>query len=83
MSVWGAAIGAPEVIAPAIAQMDELIARLRPWSTGRKYLNFMSGADAVEHAYSQQTYRRVQTVTRTYDPGNVFRLNNHNIPPAP
>ncbi|WP_433559017.1 FAD-binding oxidoreductase [Pseudonocardia xinjiangensis] len=82
VSVWGAAIGPAEATAPAIAQLDRLITRLRPWSTGRRYLNFMSGADGAECAYTAQTYQRLRTVKRAYDPGNVFRLNNHNIPPA-
>jgi hypothetical protein len=80
-TVWGAVAGGPEEISVAVAQMDAILARLEPWGNGGKYLNFMSGADPVEAAYPAEIYARLQAVKRAYDPGNVFRLNNHNILP--
>jgi hypothetical protein len=55
---------------------------LRPWSTGRNYLNFMSGNEATEQAYTDAVLHRLRTVKTAYDPTNVFRLNNHNVRPT-
>lgn len=53
-----------------------------PYSTGGGYANFMmddEGQDRVRAAYGSN-YDRLVEVKSTYDPGNVFRLNQ-NIPP--
>ncbi|HUP54246.1 MAG TPA: FAD-binding oxidoreductase [Methylomirabilota bacterium] len=55
---------------------------LRPGSTG-VYANFLEaeGEARVHEAYPDLTYRRLAQVKRTYDPANLFRLNQ-NIRPA-
>ena len=55
---------------------------LRPHSTGRQYVNFLSdeGAAGVQAAYGDRLARLVALKDR-YDPTNVFRLNV-NIPPS-
>lgn len=52
-----------------------------PYSAGGAYLNFMmdEGTDRVQATY-QGNYRRLQEIKGTYDPNNVFRINQ-NIPP--
>jgi FAD/FMN-containing dehydrogenase len=53
-------------------------------STGRMYLNFPGlgeGDNLVRDAFGGDTYSRLQKVKRTYDPENLFRLNQ-NIQPA-
>ncbi len=50
-------------------------------STGRAYVNFLGDADAARSAYGTETYQRLVTLKRQYDPTNVFRLNQ-NIDPG-
>jgi len=56
---------------------------MKPWTTGRVYLNFIGdeGRDRVVDSYGADTYRRMRELKRTWDPDNVFR-HNQNIPPA-
>ncbi|WP_433825111.1 FAD-binding oxidoreductase [Actinoplanes sp. CA-015351] len=81
-TVFMAAITGPGGAAQARAAQDAIIRRLRPWSTGGMYLNFMSvdeaSADAVRHAYQPGVYQRLRELKRRVDPCNIFRLN-HNI----
>jgi hypothetical protein len=79
--VWGGAVGDADGIRAGLGSMDELLDRLRPWSTGGRYINFMSDHDPVELAYSEETLRRMRAVKALHDPGNLFRVNNHNIVP--
>ncbi len=53
-----------------------------PYSAGGAYLNFMmdEGTDRVQATYGDN-YRRLQEIKGTYDPNNLFRVNQ-NIPPA-
>jgi FAD/FMN-containing dehydrogenase len=77
-----AAIGAPEDGIAAVKYADTVLEQLAPWSTGGKYLNFLSkdaaGEEGTRAAYSGVDYERLQTIKATYDPANLFRLN-HNI----
>jgi hypothetical protein len=55
---------------------------LHPYSAGGAYVNFMmeEGQSRVEATY-RDNYGRLAEAKATYDPGNVFRINQ-NIPPA-
>jgi FAD/FMN-containing dehydrogenase len=54
-----------------------------PYSTGGVYVNFLGneGGARVRAAYSDAKYERLANLKRTYDPDNLFRLNQ-NIEPA-
>ena len=54
-----------------------------PFTAGGPYINFLGdeGADRVRAVYGDTKFARLQALKRTYDPGNLLRLN-HNIPPA-
>ncbi|WP_433221356.1 FAD-binding oxidoreductase [Dactylosporangium sp. CS-047395] len=84
-TLFTAGVGAPADTAAITRQQDELIRRMRPWSTGQTYLNFLSSADAtaeqVRTAFIPETYNRLVQLKQQYDPTNMFRLN-HNIKPA-
>jgi FAD/FMN-containing dehydrogenase len=62
-----------------------LAGRMAPWSTGQTSLNFIGAGgmetDTVRAAFTEDDYRRLMKVKRSYDPENLFR-GNHNIPPA-
>ena len=52
-------------------------------STGRMYLNFPGlgeGENLVRDAFGKETYSRLQTIKRKYDPQNVFRMNQNIVP---
>jgi FAD/FMN-containing dehydrogenase len=65
------------------AWVRETSAALAPYGTGAHYVNFMAdeGAEGVRSAYEAETFARLQGLKATYDPTNLFRLNQ-NIPPA-
>lgn len=66
------------------ADPEALPQKLAQWSTGRRYLNFLSGpgtAEQTQDAYDPDTYERLTRVKAAYDPQNLFRVN-HNIPPV-
>jgi FAD/FMN-containing dehydrogenase len=55
---------------------------LHPYSAGGAYVNMMmeEGEDRVRASYGEH-YDRLAAIKRTYDPGNLFRVNQ-NITPA-
>ena len=56
---------------------------MQPYSTGRLYLNFPGlgeGDSLVRDAFGAETYARLQQVKRTYDPDNVFQMNQNILP---
>jgi hypothetical protein len=66
--------------APAcIAWTRELWEAVRPYSTGRVYVNFLGdeGQDRVRAAYGEVKYERLRALKRGYDPTNFFRLNQN------
>jgi FAD/FMN-containing dehydrogenase len=54
---------------------------LEPYHAG-VYVNFLmqEGEERIRQAYGPEKYERLKTLKRTYDPANLFRLNQ-NIPP--
>jgi FAD/FMN-containing dehydrogenase len=51
------------------------------FTTGAAYLNFTPEADRVRDAYGEDKYARLVSLKDTYDPANLFRLNQ-NIRPG-
>ncbi|MEO3821676.1 FAD-binding oxidoreductase [Plantactinospora sp. B24E8] len=83
--LYGVAFGGPDQAEAFDGYLTGLIAAVEPWSTGQRFVNFFSAADAttegVPAGYRPETYQRLVEVKKAYDPQNIFRLN-HNIPPA-
>ena len=67
-----------------IAYTRDLAAAMKPWTTGRAYLNFIGdeGVGRVEAAFGPEKYARLSRLKRDWDPTNLFR-HNQNIAPAP
>lgn len=66
-----------------ISYTRSIATAMRPWTTGRTYLNFIGdeGTGRVEAAYGPTKYARLQELKRQWDPDNLFR-HNQNIAPA-
>jgi FAD/FMN-containing dehydrogenase len=65
-----------------IAWAREFFQAAAPFASGGAYVNFLTAdeGDRVRAAYGPN-YARLAQVKRTYDPANLFRMNQ-NIPPA-
>jgi FAD/FMN-containing dehydrogenase len=72
----------PEELAGHQAWVEGLAADMRDGDDGA-YAGFLAdeGAERVRAAYPGATWDRLAAIKATYDPDNVFRLNQ-NIPPA-
>jgi hypothetical protein len=66
-----------------IAYTRAIATAMKPWTTGRAYLNFIGdeGQGRVAAAYGAETFARLQDLKARWDPENLFR-HNQNIPPA-
>jgi FAD/FMN-containing dehydrogenase len=66
-----------------IAYTREFSGAMKPWATGRAYLNFLGdeGLQRVEAAYGPEKFARLQALKDKWDPANLFR-HNQNIPPS-
>ena len=54
---------------------------MRPFSTGASYLNFTPEDDRVRGAFGDDKHTRLVALKDTYDPGNLFQLNQ-NVRPS-
>jgi FAD/FMN-containing dehydrogenase len=66
-----------------VAYTKRLAGAMKPYSTGRVYLNFLGdeGQDRVAAGFGEAKYAKLRSIKATWDPTNLFR-NNQNIPPA-
>jgi len=66
-----------------IAWVRSLWQALQPFSSGRIYVNYESDVspDQLQAAFGAASYERLVTLKNTYDPTNLFRLNQ-NIKPT-
>ena len=74
----------PRDDAANIAWTRELSAAIKPFTTGRVYVNFIGdeGRDRVVASFGAETYARLQELKARYDPENLFRASQ-NIEPEP
>lgn len=77
ISIWAD----PDDDEKMIAANRAFTAAMRPFGTGAAYLNFTPEADRVRDAYGEDKYARLVALKDTYDPANLFRLNQ-NIRPG-
>ena len=69
----------PARASACIAWTREMWAAVRPYSTGRVYVNFLGeeGQDRVPSAYGEAKYERLRALRRKHDPTSFFRLNQN------
>src|SRR4030095_2878567 len=69
----------PARASACIAWAQQLWEAVRPYSTGRVYVNFLGaeGQERVRADYGEAKYQRLQALKRKYDPANFFRLNQN------
>jgi FAD/FMN-containing dehydrogenase/pimeloyl-ACP methyl ester carboxylesterase len=62
-----------------IAWTRELSAAIKPFTTGRVYVNFIGdeGEERVVASFGTEGYRRLQALKDRYDPGNLFRTSQN------
>jgi FAD/FMN-containing dehydrogenase len=74
----------PEADDAHIAWTRKIFEATKPWHAAGAYVNYLTEDDAARvstDAYHGSTLKRLEQVKRTYDPDNVFRINN-NITPS-
>jgi FAD/FMN-containing dehydrogenase len=66
-----------------ISYTRALSGAMKPWATGRVYLNYIGdeGQSRVEASFGPVKYARLQAIKREWDPQNLFR-HNQNITPG-
>ena len=79
-SVFAVAVAAtPEMAVQGQLDAHQLTAALRPWSTGRSYLNFAENAVDAKQGYDERTWLQLKGIRSAYDPDDLF-VANHRIP---
>ncbi|HEY0167802.1 MAG TPA: FAD-binding oxidoreductase [Jatrophihabitans sp.] len=67
-----------------VAAQDHIFEELGPWLSGHAWPGFLFTRDvtekAVQRAYDDDDWARLQAAKQAYDPKNTLRVN-HNIPP--
>jgi FAD/FMN-containing dehydrogenase len=74
----------PEAHRAFVDHTDRMKQDLKPWLTGRVYLNFLEGEEAVRRTkdgYSPENYRRLSALKAKYDPENRLGFS-FAVPPA-
>lgn len=66
-----------------IARVKQMASVLKPWATGRVYLNYIGdeGQARIESSFGAKKLARLQQLKAKWDPDNLFR-HNQNIRPA-
>ncbi|CAN5705749.1 hypothetical protein BH09CHL1_BH09CHL1_29130 [soil metagenome] len=74
----------PELHAALVESRSQLHATLRPFATGKTFLNFVGhsepGADRTMDAFTLETYVHLARTKTKYDPTNRFRFNRNIVP---
>jgi FAD/FMN-containing dehydrogenase len=71
--------GTPETTRQTVADTDRVADAMRPYGTGRQYLNFVECPTDASVAYSAPAWERLRTVRVAVDPHGLF-VANHPVP---
>ncbi|PPF77531.1 FAD-dependent oxygenase [Subtercola sp. Z020] len=74
--LWTVAVGMPSERSDAIQNAEHIVEAMRPWSTGRQYLNFTPDVDGspAENLFAPDALARLREIKHSVDPQNLFRL---------
>lgn len=66
-----------------IERVKQTAAVLKPWTTGRVYLNYIGdeGQERIDRSFGKLKMARLRQLKHKWDPQNLFR-HNHNIQPT-
>jgi FAD/FMN-containing dehydrogenase len=67
-----------EAMAPVQRHVQIVLTALKPWDSGRRYLNFAESSMDPRSIFPVDTYERFQRAKKRYDPTGLF-LANHAI----
>ena len=70
-----------QVFRSASLSASTLLARLEPWNSGRRYLNFTESQADPRTIFPEASWKRLQQLKSIHDPNEMF-LANHCIPVA-
>ncbi|WP_432992638.1 FAD-binding oxidoreductase [Dactylosporangium sp. CA-233914] len=68
----------PEMGAAALADTTRVVDAMRPWASGREYLNFAGTKVDTSTAFSAAAWQRLRAIRQAFDPAGAF-LANHVI----
>ena len=75
---------APQDDARNVAYTREISARMKSWTTGKVYLNYIGdeGQARIDASFGPRKLARLRRIKAEWDPDNLFR-HNQNIAPRP
>ncbi len=71
----------PEMAAATVADGEQLVDAMAPWTNGRSYLNFREGPTDVATGYREDVLERLRRIRAAVDPQSIMHAN-HEILPA-
>ena len=72
----------PEMAAHGIAEAQQLVDAVAPWSNGRQYLNFAEQGTDTATGYRAEDFARLQAVRKAVDPSGVLVANHRVVTPS-
>ena len=71
----------PEMKAAVEHQVEQLLKKVAPWDSGRRYLNFTESRVDPRSVFPEESYDRLREIKAKVDPQGMF-VANHPIPAA-
>ncbi len=66
----------PDAVIAVESAVGRVLGSLRPWDSGRRYLNFAESAVDPRTIWAPEAFVRLRAVKARYDPGDLFAANH-------